>query len=165
MESGSLALEMVNITKSFPGVRALDDVTFACVKGEVHALCGENGAGKSTLMKILGGAYQPDSGRILLDGRAVAFSHPAAARKAGISVIHQELSLLPHRSVVENVFLGIEPTGYGMLDRARMRADSRGFCAGSAHRFRRTPRRGACRSRSSSWSRSPRRSPWTRAFS
>jgi ribose transport system ATP-binding protein len=124
VESGSLALEMVGITKSFPGVRALDDVTFACAKGEVHALCGENGAGKSTLMKILGGAYQPDAGQILLDGRVVAFSHPVAARNAGISVIHQELSLLPHRSVAENVFLGIEPTRYGMLDRARMRAHS-----------------------------------------
>jgi ribose transport system ATP-binding protein len=124
VESGSLALEMVGISKSFPGIRALDDVTFACAKGEVHALCGENGAGKSTLMKILGGAYQPDSGRILLSGRAVAFSHPAAARNAGISVIHQELSLLPHRSVAENVFLGVEPTRCGVLDRARMRADS-----------------------------------------
>ena len=109
VESGSLALEMAGISKSFPGVRALDDVTFACAKGEVHALCGENGAGKSTLMKILGAAYQPDSGRILIDGRAVAFAHPAAARKAGISVIHQELSLLPYRTVAENVFLGVEP--------------------------------------------------------
>ena len=123
-ESGFLALEMVTITKSFPGVHALDDVTFACAKGEVHALCGENGAGKSTLMKILGGAYLPDGGRILLDGRPVVFSHPAAARNAGISVIHQELSLLPYRTVAENVFLGIEPTRYGMLDRARMRDDS-----------------------------------------
>jgi len=124
VETGPLALEMAGITKSFPVIRALDDVTFACAKGEVHALCGENGAGKSTLMKILGGAYQPDSGRILIDGRAVAFSHPAAARRAGISVIHQELSLLPYRSVAENVFLGVEPTRYGVLDRARMRADS-----------------------------------------
>jgi len=115
---------MVAITKSFPGVRALDDVTFACARGEIHALCGENGAGKSTLMKILGGAYQPDGGRILLDGRAVAFSHPVAARNAGISVIHQELSLLPYRTVAENVFLGVEPTRYGMLDRPRMRGRS-----------------------------------------
>ncbi len=122
--SGALALEMVNITKTFPAVRALDDVSFACAKGEVHALCGENGAGKSTLIKILGGAYQPDGGNILLDGRAVAFSHPAAARNAGISVIHQELSLLPYRTVAENIFLGQEPTRYGMLDRKRMRADS-----------------------------------------
>ena len=124
MESAALALEMRNITKSFPGVQALDDVTFGCARGEVHALCGENGAGKSTLIKILGGAYQPDAGRIRIDGREVAFSHPIAARKAGISIIHQELSLLPYRTVAENVFLGIEPTRYGALDRRRMRVES-----------------------------------------
>jgi ribose transport system ATP-binding protein len=124
VESAPLAFEMVNITKIFPGVRALDDVTFACAKGEVHALCGENGAGKSTLIKILGGAYQPDGGRILLDGRAVTFSHPVAARNAGISIIHQELSLLPYRTVAENIFLGLEPTRFLMLDRARMRVDA-----------------------------------------
>ena len=133
-QSAPLALEMVRITKIFPGVRALDDVTFACAKGEVHALCGENGAGKSTLIKILGGAYQPDGGRILLDGRAVAFSHPAASRSAGVSIIHQELSLLPHRTVAENIFLGIEPTRYGMLDRARMRAEL-GAAPAPARRF------------------------------
>jgi len=124
VESAALALEMRNITKSFPGVQALDDVTFGCARGEVHALCGENGAGKSTLIKILGGAYQPDAGRIRIDGREVAFSHPIAARKAGISIIHQELSLLPYRTVAENVFLGIEPTRYGALDRRRMRVES-----------------------------------------
>ena len=79
-------------------MRALDDVSFGCARGEVHALCGENGAGKSTLIKILGGAYQPDGGRILLDGREVEFSHPVASRRAGVSIIHQELSLLPHRT-------------------------------------------------------------------
>jgi ribose transport system ATP-binding protein len=124
VESAPLAFEMVNITKIFPGVRALDDVTFACAKGEVHALCGENGAGKSTLIKILGGAYQPDGGHILLDGRAVTFSHPVAARNAGISIIHQELSLLPYRTVAENIFLGLEPTRFLMLDRAHMRVDA-----------------------------------------
>jgi len=123
-QSGPLALEMVQITKSFPGVRALDDVTFACAKGEVHALCGENGAGKSTLIKILGGANQPDAGRILLDGREVSFAHPVASRAAGVSVIHQELSLLPFRTVAENIFLGVEPTRYGLLDRPRMRTES-----------------------------------------
>src|SRR5574337_36266 len=122
--SEPLALEMANITKTFPAVRALDDVSFACARGEVHALCGENGAGKSTLIKILGGAYQPDGGTILLEGRPVAFSHPLAARNAGVSVIHQELSLLPYRTVAENIFLGIEPTRFGLLDRARMRAES-----------------------------------------
>jgi ribose transport system ATP-binding protein len=115
---------MLNITKTFPGVRALDDVSFGCARGEVHALCGENGAGKSTLIKILGGVYRPDSGVIRLDGRDVALSHPQAARRAGVSIIHQELSLLPYRTVAENVFLGIEPSRYGLVDRRRMRADA-----------------------------------------
>ena len=125
MERAPFALEMLNISKTFPGVRALDDVTFGCARGEVHALCGENGAGKSTLIKILGGAYRPDRGRILLDGHEVEFSHPVASRRAGVSIIHQELSLLPHRSVAENIFLGIEPTRYGMLDRRKMRDDAK----------------------------------------
>jgi ABC-type sugar transport system ATPase subunit len=124
VESAALALEMHNITKSFPGVLALDDVSFGCARGEVHALCGENGAGKSTLIKILGGVYQPDAGAIRIDGRSVTFSHPVAARKAGVSIIHQELSLLPYRTVAENIFLGIEPTRYGALDRRRMRVES-----------------------------------------
>ncbi len=123
VESAALALEMRNITMSFPGVLALDDVSFGCARGEVHALCGENGAGKSTLIKILGGVYQPDAGAIWIDGRGVTFSHPVAARKAGISIIHQELSLLPYRTVAENIFLGIEPTRYGVLDRRRMRVE------------------------------------------
>jgi ribose transport system ATP-binding protein len=118
----ALALEMLEISKSFPGVRALDRVGFACAHGEVHALCGENGAGKSTLIKILGGVYRPDSGTMRLDGRNLEFSHPVAARRAGISIIHQELSLLPERSVAENIYLGVEPKRLGMLDRAKMRA-------------------------------------------
>jgi ABC-type sugar transport system ATPase subunit len=125
VERAPFALEMLNISKTFPGVRALDDVSFNCARGEVHALCGENGAGKSTLIKILGGAYQPDRGRILLEAHEVEFSHPLASRRAGVSIIHQELSLLPHRSVAENIFLGIEPTRYGMLDRRKMRDDAR----------------------------------------
>jgi ribose transport system ATP-binding protein len=91
----------------------------------VHALCGENGAGKSTLIKVLGGVFAPDAGRIRLDGRDVAFSHPVAARRAGVSIIHQELSLLPYRTVAENVFLGVEPGRFGVLDRRRMRGDAR----------------------------------------
>ena len=125
MDEAALALEMLDITKTFPGVRALDEVSFACGRGEVHALCGENGAGKSTLIKILGGVYQPDGGTIRLDGREVAFSHPLAARRAGISIIHQELSLLPNRSVAENIFLGVEPTRFGLLDRRTMREEAR----------------------------------------
>jgi ABC-type sugar transport system ATPase subunit len=124
VETAALALEMLNITKTFPGVRAVDDVSFGCARGEVHALCGENGAGKSTLIKILGGVYRPDSGSIRLDGHEVAFSHPIAARRAGVSIIHQELSLLPYRTVAENVFLGIEPGRYGFVDRGRMREEA-----------------------------------------
>jgi ABC-type sugar transport system ATPase subunit len=124
VEREPFALEMLNISKSFPGVRALDDVSFGCARGEVHALCGENGAGKSTLTKILGGASRPDRGHILLDGQEVEFPHPVASRRAGVSIIHQELSLLPHRSVAENIFLGMEPTRYGMLDRPKMRDDA-----------------------------------------
>jgi ribose transport system ATP-binding protein len=125
LAQAALALEMFNISKSFPGVRALDGVSFDCAAGEVHALCGENGAGKSTLIKILGGVYQPDAGSIRIEGREVAFAHPSAARRAGISIIHQELSLLPERTVAENIYLGIEPTRFGALDRARMRAEAR----------------------------------------
>jgi len=116
------ALEMEGIWKGFPGVRALEAVSFDCVAGEVHAICGENGAGKSTLIKILGGIYQPDAGMIRLGGVPVTFAHPVAARRAGISIIHQELSLLPDRSVAENIFLGDEPTRRGVLNHAAMRA-------------------------------------------
>jgi ribose transport system ATP-binding protein len=101
--------EMRDIRRSFPGVVALDGVDLSCARGEVHALCGENGAGKSTLMKILGGVYPPDSGEIRIDGARVQLHHPLAARRAGISIIHQELSVLPHRSVADNILLGIEP--------------------------------------------------------
>jgi len=115
-------LEMRGIRRSFPGVMALDDVSFACAAGEVHALCGENGAGKSTLMKILGGVYQPEAGEIRIDDQPVRFHHPLEARRLGISIIHQELSLLPERSVAENIFLGMEPGRWGLLDRAAMKA-------------------------------------------
>ena len=116
------ALDMEGISKGFPGVQALDAVSFDCHAGEVHAICGENGAGKSTLIKILGGIYQPDAGTIRLGGTPLTFAHPVAARCAGISIIHQELSLLPDRSVAENIFLGDEPTRRGVLDRAAMQA-------------------------------------------
>jgi ribose transport system ATP-binding protein len=122
LANGALALEMRDISKTFPGVHALEGVSFDCAAGEVHAICGENGAGKSTLFKVLGGVYKPDSGTILVNGREVSFAHPAQARRAGISIIHQELSLLPYRSVAENVFLGLEPARRGVLDRAAMRA-------------------------------------------
>lgn len=115
---------MEGITKAFPGVKALSDVSFACEAGEVHALVGENGAGKSTLMKILSGVYQPDEGRIVLGGEAVRFRHPVEAIKAGVSVIHQEFSLLPDRTVAQNVFLGREPSRRGLIDNAVMERET-----------------------------------------
>ena len=102
-------LEVRNITKRFPGVLALDDVSLKFMPGEVHAVVGENGAGKSTLMKIMAGAYIPDSGEIYLDGEKVSFSHPKEAHEKGISIIYQEFNLLPERTVAHNIFLGREP--------------------------------------------------------
>jgi len=104
---------MRRITKDFPGVRALDDVTFEVRRGEVHALVGENGAGKSTLMKILSGALPKDSGEILLEGRPVQITSPHRAQELGISMIYQELNLVPYLSVAENIFLGREPRRLG----------------------------------------------------
>jgi ribose transport system ATP-binding protein len=110
-------VEMRGITKTFPGVLALDDVSFECLAGEVHALVGENGAGKSTLMKILAGVYQPDSGSILIDGESVRLASPHDAQLHRVSIIYQELNLLPDLNVAENVFLGREPHGrLGMID-------------------------------------------------
>ena len=114
------ALEMLNITKEFPGVTALDDVSFSCIAGEIHALVGENGAGKSTLMKILAGVYQPDKGKIRLSGNPARFATPADAQKAGIGIIYQEFNLLPWLSVTENILLGNLPrTRLGLVDWTR----------------------------------------------
>jgi ribose transport system ATP-binding protein len=100
---------MKGISKSFPGVQALDKVDFACVPGEIHALVGENGAGKSTLMKILAGAYRLDEGEIHVKGKQVSFSSPKDAQDSGISIIYQEFNLIPELNVSENIFLGREP--------------------------------------------------------
>jgi ribose transport system ATP-binding protein len=105
-------LEMRGIRKTFPGVVALDGVDLTLEAGDIHMLLGENGAGKSTLMKILGGAYRKDAGEISLNGRPVEIDSPRAARDLGIRVIYQELNLVPHLSVAENIFLGELPT-YG----------------------------------------------------
>lgn len=103
------ALEMKNISKSFPGVKALDNVSLNVKKGSVHALMGENGAGKSTLMKILAGIHKPDKGELFLKGKKVEFNNPRDALHHGISMIHQELSFVPELTVAENIFLGREP--------------------------------------------------------
>jgi|HubBroStandDraft_6_1064221.scaffolds.fasta_scaffold12950_2 ribose transport system ATP-binding protein len=109
-------LEVRNLSRRFPGVVALDDVNFDVVRGEVHALVGENGAGKSTLINILAGVLQPSEGRILIDGAPVVFSDPLGPQRCGISVIFQELSLLPHLSVAENVFVTREPRRGPFID-------------------------------------------------
>ena len=116
-------LEMRGISKSFPGVKALDNVSLQAWGGEVLALMGENGAGKSTLMKILSGAYQADpGGALLIDGQPVAITDPIAAKRLGISIIYQELALAPNLTVAENIYLGAEPSRGGQIDRAAMRA-------------------------------------------
>ncbi|MFO7661070.1 MAG: sugar ABC transporter ATP-binding protein [Chloroflexota bacterium] len=120
----SPVLEVKNITKRFPGVVALNDVSVQFYPGEVHAIVGENGAGKSTLMKVLAGAYRPEIGQILLDGQPITFHHPSQAQAAGISIIYQEFNLLPDRMVMENIFLGREPHRFGVIDYARLEADT-----------------------------------------
>src|SRR5205823_14034986 len=106
---GEALVEMEGISKDFPGVHALDDCRFELRSGEVHALVGENGAGKSTLMKILAGVYHRDAGRIRLNGADVVIPTPRAAQQLGISIIHQELSLMPHLTAAQNIFIGREP--------------------------------------------------------
>ena len=107
---------MANIEKSFPGVKALDNIDFSVKKGTVHVICGENGAGKSTLMKILNGIYQPDAGQIFIDGQPVKINNPTQARNLGISMIFQEMNFVPDMSVEENMFLGRLPTKLGKVN-------------------------------------------------
>ena len=109
-------LSLVNISKKFPGVQALDKVSLDIFPGEIHAVLGENGAGKSTLMKILSGIIPNDSGEIYLDGKKVQFRNPREAIEAGIVLVHQELSLIPTLSVAENIFLGRWPKRGVSLD-------------------------------------------------
>ncbi len=105
----SQLLRVEGISKEFPGVKALDGVNFELDRGEVLALVGENGAGKSTLMKILSGIYSPDAGRVVMEGEEVDVADPKAAQKLGISIIHQEMNLMPHLTVAQNMFIGREP--------------------------------------------------------
>lgn len=124
-EMAAPLLELEHITKSFPGVVALDDVSFDLREGEVHALVGENGAGKSTLVKIISGVYQPDAGLIRLLGVPRVIHNPMDARRLGISPVHQELALEPYLSVAENIFLGRQPTGFGgVIDWRVMRREA-----------------------------------------
>jgi ribose transport system ATP-binding protein len=123
--TAAAALEMRGIRKAFPGVVALDDVDLTLHAGEVHVLLGENGAGKSTLMKILSGAYRKDAGEILLNGQRADIHGPRDALRRGIRVIYQELNLVPHLSVAENIYLGATPTRFaGVIDWRRLHAQT-----------------------------------------
>ena len=113
-------LQVKGITKRFPGVLALDNVSFALKRGEVHAIVGENGAGKSTLMHILGGLYKQNGGQVLLEGKRVAFSSPVDAQKHGISIVFQELSLTAELSVAENIFVNRQPKKLGLIDHKKL---------------------------------------------
>lgn len=125
MEESLILME--GIDKKFPGVHALNQCNFELKSGEVHFLVGENGAGKSTLMKILTGVYSKDSGKILFKGNEVEISGPKAAQHLGISIIHQELNLMPHLTVAQNIFIGREPKrGLSfILDEKKMNADTK----------------------------------------
>ena len=123
-------LDVRNLEKTFPGVRALTGVSFDVRAGEVHALLGENGAGKSTLIKVVSGVYQPDGGEILIDGRASRFTSPEDAKRAGVATIYQELLLFPELTVAENIFLGHAPrAGFGRIDWRAVRTKAEALLA------------------------------------
>jgi ABC-type sugar transport system ATPase subunit len=118
-------LQAVGISKAFPGVKALDEVSLTVRQGRLNALLGENGAGKSTLMNILAGVFPPDAGQILLEGKPVRFASPCEAQAAGISIIFQELNLIPDLSIAENIFIGREPLNrLGLVDYPRMNREA-----------------------------------------
>ena len=128
--NGQAFLEMKGICKAYPGVQALSNVSIEVRAGEILSLVGENGAGKSTMMKVLAGAIRPDSGEIFIDGRRVTFSGAADAHARGISTIYQELMLIPHLSVLENIFLGtLKKTRFGTLDWNAMRKQASAIMA------------------------------------
>ncbi len=117
------------VTKRFPGVVALDDVSFEIAAGSCHALCGENGAGKSTLGKVLAGVHAPDAGMVSIDGKPARFANPREALAAGVAMVHQELAFCPNLTVAENICLGSLPRRRGFLARAEMRRRAEGMLA------------------------------------
>jgi len=123
--SGVPLLRMTGISKFFPGVQALKDVSLEVHSGECLALVGENGAGKSTLMKVLSGVYAPDEGSMELAGAPVTLHSPRQAQDLGISIIYQEFNLMPNLTVMENVFVGREPDQFGFVRRREMAAQTR----------------------------------------
>lgn len=118
------AIRVKNITKTFPGVKALTDVSLDIISGEIHSIVGENGAGKSTLMKVLGGVYVPDTGEMEIGGAPVSFKNPVDSQRAGISVIYQEFNLMNELTVAENIFANRLPQRFGFVDRKQLIRDT-----------------------------------------
>ncbi len=129
----SARIEMAGVRKSFAATAALDGVDLTVEAGSVHALVGENGAGKSTLMKILSGVYQPDAGRMLLDGEPYAPANPLEARRRGVAMVYQELALAPHLPVAANILLGMEPVARGWIRRGELDHRARQALAALGH--------------------------------
>ncbi len=123
-DTAPVLLKLDSVSKEFPGVKALSNVSFELRAGEVHAVCGENGAGKSTLMKIVSGVYQPDGGTIRYRDQPVRFASTLESEAAGIAIIHQELNLVPHLSVAENIYLAREPKRGFFVDRRKLKKDA-----------------------------------------
>ena len=121
MSNQPYAIEMLNITKRFPGIIANDNITLQLRKGEIHALLGENGAGKSTLMSVLFGLYQPEAGKILKDGQEVKIRNPNDATALHIGMVHQHFKLVECFTVLDNIILGAEPMNGPVVDRAKAR--------------------------------------------
>ena len=124
MNDSKVVLEMKGITKIFPGVKALSNVDFTLMSGEIHTLMGENGAGKSTLIKVLTGVYEIDGGQIFLRGKEIKISSTQEAQRHGISTVYQEVNLCPNLTVAENIFIGREPVKGGFIDWKKMNEDS-----------------------------------------
>lgn len=154
-------LEMRSIVKTFPGVKALSDVSLTVAEGEVHALCGENGAGKSTLMKVLSGVHPYGSyeGEIRFRGERCAFKDIRASEARGIVIIHQELALVPYLSIAENIFLGNEHANHGFISWNETPGTPPPSWNGSGCVSTRRPGSRTSGSANSSSSRSPRPSP------
>lgn len=124
MDNSDIVLEMKNISKVFPGVRALSNVNFTLRKGEIHTLMGENGAGKSTLIKVLTGVYEIDEGTIILRGKEIKISSTQEAQNHGISTVYQEVNLCSNLTVAENIYIGREPMKHGIIDWKRMNSNA-----------------------------------------
>ena len=155
---GPAVLELTDVSKAFGPVQALSNVSLKLVPGQVHCLAGENGAGKSTLIRVLTGALHRDSGSYDIEGQPVTTVTPAALRTAGVQAVYQELSLLPHLSVGENMFMGRLPSRSGVVRRRRAAATGAAPCWTSSAwtMSARTPSSSGCPPRRSSSSRSPR---------